>query len=238
MSTSSFAATMFSGGEEAIIIGRLPTGQSGRRGARFTTKPARSRAAISSLSLMVSGRSCGFGTLSYHACQSPEPGSWRIHIPDKSACWAAAGLATASAATISRSVARMALWIQRERIQRVAGSDEHVLPSVHHVSFRSVRDLPGRRVPQRIAVCRIVGNEVAVRIATEEQPARGGEKSLAASIDNGPVLVFPRDLSCLRIDRHQIAADGADAALVFPAEAHRPARVEHGQVIHRVGIRR
>jgi len=37
---------MFSGGDDAIIIGRLPTGQAAVRGARFTTFPAASLAAI------------------------------------------------------------------------------------------------------------------------------------------------------------------------------------------------
>src|SRR5512138_11963 len=81
---------MLSGGEDAIIIGRLPIGQAAVRGARFTTLPAASLAAILWLSAMMSGRSCGFGTLSYHSAQLPEPGSCTSQSPDMSGATAVA----------------------------------------------------------------------------------------------------------------------------------------------------
>src|SRR5262250_576356 len=82
---SSFDWTMLSGGEDAIIIGRLPNGQLARRSALLTTAPAASRVAIASLSLTIAGRRDGFGTLLYQSLQFPEPGSWTIHIPEISA---------------------------------------------------------------------------------------------------------------------------------------------------------
>src|SRR5262245_57495734 len=91
INTSSRATTILSGGDEAIIIGRLPTGQSGRRGIVLTTLPAASRFSISWFSFAISGRSVGFGTLLNHAAQLPEPGSWTSHRPDMSGSTGAVG---------------------------------------------------------------------------------------------------------------------------------------------------
>ena len=105
-------ATMLSGGEEAIIIGRLPTGHAAVRGMRLTTFPAASLAAILWLSATMSGWSCGFGTLSNHSAQLPEPGSCKIHRPDISAagtapffsCACASGVANRTLITIPAAI--------------------------------------------------------------------------------------------------------------------------------------
>src|SRR4026207_1112063 len=91
MKISSRDATIFSGGDDAIIMGRLPTGHVAVRGARLTTLPARSLAARASFSLRIPGRREGLGTSPHPSDQLPDPGSWTIHIPDRSAgappCW-------------------------------------------------------------------------------------------------------------------------------------------------------
>src|SRR5512138_1504068 len=51
--TSSRETTMFSGGDEAIIIGRLPTGHAAVRGIRLTTLPARSLSTMRRLSATI-----------------------------------------------------------------------------------------------------------------------------------------------------------------------------------------
>src|SRR6185503_17277988 len=200
MRTSSRDETMLSGGEDAIIIGRFPTGHAAVRGIRLTTLPARSLAAMRSLSAAISGRTCGFGTLSNHSDQLPEPGSCTIHMPDRSraslsCAWTPAG--ASSAAAMTHAMERIDVigvsWsgIQRKRKQRVAGGDQHVLAAVDHVGLGRVRHLADRRVPQRVAVGGIVGDEVAVRIAAEEELARRRQQPLAASIGDRPVLVLP-----------------------------------------------
>src|SRR5215475_15546533 len=87
---SSLDWTILSGGDDAINIGRLPNGQLARRSALLMTPPAASRAARASLSLMISGRSDGFGTLLNQSAQLPEPGSSTNHIPEISGARCAA----------------------------------------------------------------------------------------------------------------------------------------------------
>src|SRR5215510_1542178 len=82
--TSSCEVTMFSGGDDAIIRGKLPMGQTAERSARLMTLPARSLAFSASLSFTISGVSEGGGTLSYHSVKLPEPGSCTSHMPDRS----------------------------------------------------------------------------------------------------------------------------------------------------------
>jgi hypothetical protein len=72
---------MLIGGDDAIIIGRLPTGHAAVRGARFTTFPPLRLPQFSGCRNDV-GLKLGFGTLSNHSLQLPEPGSCTIQRPD------------------------------------------------------------------------------------------------------------------------------------------------------------
>src|SRR5262249_14812921 len=141
---SSLDWTMFSGGDEAIIIGRLPNGQLARRSALLTTPPAASRAAIASLSLMISGRSDGFGTLLNQSAQFPEPGSSTNHIPEISVARCAA---RGKKHTGRISATRMILLIDSERIQRVSCGNQNILAAVDHVCLRRIRHLSNVAVP-------------------------------------------------------------------------------------------
>src|SRR5215468_1574601 len=116
---------MLSGGDDAIIIGRLPNGQLARRSARLTTAPEASLAAIASLSLMISGRSAGFGTLSNHSLQFPEPGSWTIHIPVRST----GPCAAAAKHEQNRRIAtpQSTISIETKRTDPVFSSDQNML---------------------------------------------------------------------------------------------------------------
>src|SRR5215471_18498001 len=122
---SSLDWTILRGGDDAIIIGRLPNGQLARRSARLMTPPAASRAAIASLSLMISGRSFGFGTLSNHSAKFPEPGSWTIHIPVISTEPCAA--AVKHEQNRRAATPQTALSIETKRIDRVSRSDQNML---------------------------------------------------------------------------------------------------------------
>src|SRR5215510_14697730 len=58
---------------------------------------------------------------------------------------------------------------EREGVQRIAGADDDELAAVEHVGDRRVRRCGVQAgVPQRIAGCRIVGDEVSRSIAAEE----------------------------------------------------------------------
>src|SRR2546427_467401 len=156
---SSLDCTMLSGGDDAIIAGRLPKGQLARRAALLTTSPAASRAAIASFSLMISGRSDGFGTLLYQSLQFPEPGSCTIHIPEMSvAPWAAAGRHQQKSKS---AVIPIILSIQSKRIDRVSRGRQDVLAAINRVGLRCIRHLTDVAVPQDFSVGRIEGNQVA-----------------------------------------------------------------------------
>src|SRR3954466_9974467 len=88
------------------------------------------------------------------------------------------------------------LLIQRERVQRISRGDEDVLPSVDQIGFRRVRDLPDLGMPQRLAVGRIEGNEVARDVAAKQQLAGGGQQAgSAARVTGRPKLVLPDGLA-------------------------------------------
>ena len=106
-------------------------------------------------------------------------------------------------------------------------------------SRRVGRHLAQLRVPQRRAVRRIVGDEVARDVAGKEQPA--GRRQQSGAETRGqvrPVPALPRDLAGLVVDGRQIAAARTDGALVLAAEPERAARIGFGQVVHRVGVGR
>src|SRR5215510_6893789 len=142
---SSRDCTMLSGGDDAIIAGRLPNGQLARRAALLITSPAASRAANASFSLMISGRSDGFGTLLYQSLQFPEPGSCTIHIPERSVVpWADADRHQQRR---KRALIPMILSIQSKRIDRVSRRRQYVLAAINHVGLRRIRHLADVAVP-------------------------------------------------------------------------------------------
>src|SRR4051812_42121622 len=61
--------------------------------------------------------------------------------------------------------------IQRERVQRVADGNEHVLLAVHRIRLRRVGDRADSRMPQRLAVRRVIRDEVAAAVPAEDQLA-------------------------------------------------------------------
>src|SRR5436190_4509059 len=164
---SSLDWSILSGGDEAIIIGRLPYGQLARRAARLTTSPAASRAAMASLSLMISGRSDGFATLLYQSLQFPDPGSWTIHIPEISIapCAAADTHQQDSKTTLAATI----LSVESEGIKRISRGRQYILAAIDHVGFRSIRYLTDIAVPKDLSVRRVERNQIPGNVAGKKQ---------------------------------------------------------------------
>src|SRR5262245_15208638 len=73
------------------------------------------------------------------------------------------------------------LLVQRERVERVADGNEHVLLSVLHVALGRVGRRPDARMPERRAVGGVEGDEAAAAVAGEEHLAGGRENAAAAA---------------------------------------------------------
>src|SRR4051812_7858049 len=97
---------------------------------------------------------------------------------------------------------KYASLVKRERIERVAGGDEDLLPAVDQVGFRRVRHLSDLRVPQRVAIRRIERDEVTGDVAAEQQLSCGRQQPRrAARAADGAELVLPHGLAGLVVDR-------------------------------------
>src|SRR5262245_30721503 len=107
---------------------------------------------------MISGRSTGFGTLSNHSLQFPEPGSWTIHIPVRSTelCAAAVKHEQNTRDTTPEST----LSIETKRIDRVSRSDQNMLTAIDLVSLGGIRNLADVGVPEDPAVRRIKRDQI------------------------------------------------------------------------------
>src|SRR5215468_232193 len=169
--TSSLDWTILSGGEDAIIMGRLPNGQLARRSARLMTPPAASRAARASLSLTISGRSDGFGTLLYQSVKFPDPGSCKSHIPEMS-CSAGRAVTTQQPNRMITAVATI-LSIESEGIKRVSRRHQYVLAAIDHVRFRGICHLTGVAMPKDLSVRRIERNQISRDVTGKKQLAGG-----------------------------------------------------------------
>src|SRR6267378_298148 len=90
---------------------------------------------------------------------------------------------------------RTRLLIQRKRIQRVAGGDEHVLAAVDQIRFGRVRHLAELRVPERLAVGRIERDEISGNVAAKQQlSSRCHQTGRRASAAAASELVPPHGL--------------------------------------------
>ena len=125
-------------------------------------------------------------------------------------------------------------FAQRERKQRVARGDEHVLPAVDHVRLRRIGDVADARVPEDAAILRVVGDEVAADVAGEDETAGGAQHAVAAEPVIGGIGVPPCDLSGPVVDGGQVVAVRAERRLRKAAETHGTARIGFGEIEHRV----
>src|SRR5262245_14514100 len=151
-------------------MGRLPNGQLARRSARLMTSPAASRAARASLSLTISGRSAGFGTLLYQSVKFPDPGSCKSHIPEMSC---SAGRAVTTQPNRMITAVATILSIESEGIKRVSRRDQYVLAAIVHVRFRGICHLTGVAMPKDLPVRRIERNQISRDVAGKKQLAGG-----------------------------------------------------------------
>src|SRR5262245_25366087 len=172
--------------ELAIVIGRLPSGQSGRRDAVLVTLPASSFAWSSRFILTISGRSAGAGTLSNHSDQVPEPGSCATHSPEKSGrtdcpCACPAALPTSSMSPPeSRSRAAFVIVTLRLPIRRCRSGFRWIPPVP---SWRGARLRPGDVAKDFSAVGQ---DDIEERPALRSIPERVPDEGHAvARLENG-----------------------------------------------------
>jgi hypothetical protein len=69
--------------------------------------------------------------------------------------------------------------VQGKRVQRIPARDQHVLVAIHRIRLRRVHDITQLRMSERLSIGRIVGDDVAARIAREQQFARGRQDAFA-----------------------------------------------------------
>src|SRR5260221_10325156 len=101
--------------------------------------------------------------------------------------------------------------LQRERVQRITGADDDVLTAVEQVRLRSVARVRAEAgVPQRLAVRRVVRDEIAAAVVAEQKSAGGAEQphrtALPAARTHGE-RSRPLHLAGLVVDRLQCVAD-------------------------------
>ena len=95
----------------------------------------------------------------------------------------------------------MRLEVQSEREKRIARGRQDVLAAVEHVGLDGIRYLAKMGVPERVAIRRIVGDQVAVGVAAKEKFARGcGQAGVAVAFPGRGLQMPPDDLARLVVD--------------------------------------
>src|ERR1700722_15588845 len=101
--------------------------------------------------------------------------------------------------------------------------------AIQHERFRGIGYAADPGMPERLAGCGVMRNDVAIAISSENKTASGSEHSTSAA-GAGDIRMAPGDGSCLVIDRGQKIAGGTQGDLFMSAKAHGAARVEIGQI--------
>lgn len=95
--------------------------------------------------------------------------------------------------------------------------------------LRSVGDAADACIPQSFTISGVVGRQAAGAIAGKYETSGGGQEATPADVIAVKAM-SPARLTCLVVDRSQIAARGADLHLVFSSQAHRSAWIGIGEV--------
>src|ERR1700719_4568804 len=85
--------------------------------------------------------------------------------------------------------------IHHEGPECIASSRDHVLMTIEHVGLRRIGDVANARVPERLAICRIVSDQVSGTIAGKDQ-STGGCQHTATPAAVAVIRMPPGDLSC------------------------------------------
>src|SRR4051794_35349553 len=97
-----------------------------------------------------------------------------------------------AAAVIRQMVITRYILVEGECVHSVTGGDQDILVAVQHVSLRRVGNLAQMSVPENLSVRRIVSNQIAARIAGEQQFAGGSQHSVTYVTSGSRIAVFPR----------------------------------------------
>ncbi len=127
--------------------------------------------------------------------------------------------------------------LQAEGVQGVACALQDVLVTAQHIALRGVcrTDM---RVPQLLAICSVVGDQITARVRRKHQVACRRRHADEAGSAYAGVTMPPGGLAGFVINCHQIAAQRAKADLVLAAQPHGTAWIRGGQVVHGVAFLR
>src|SRR6185437_11408717 len=104
------------------------------------------------------------------------------------------------------------LLLDGKGVERIPGPDDEILLTVEHVRLRPVADTRGEaRVPQDLAIRRIVRNQMFSAVSGEQQVSGRGQDADRATA--GWVLMGPDCFAGLVIDRLKRSTIGPRAAL-------------------------